>query len=177
MTGWAAIAVSPSVALSVGTSRQPKKRLAFLGSDRFPGCSSQAFRARASWGRKHVPTRVLPGVGQRDASRRHFAGKKRMWDLDQDSRAVAGIRIAAAGAPVGEVTQDGQRLADDFMGFFAFDIDDKSCAAGIMLEIGVIQPLLGGQASRFHAEAVPLLNQVVSQIVDKGWQGNGERRA
>ena len=77
-----------------------------------------------------------------------------MGHLQQDTRSVAGVRFTATSAAMCQVSKDSQGLTYDLVRFFAFDIDDKSCAAGIMLKIRVIQPLLRGQASRVHAGAI-----------------------
>ena len=77
-----------------------------------------------------------------------------MGYLQQDTGSVTGVRFTATGAAMRQISKDSQSLTYDLMRFFAFDIDDKSCAAGIMLKIRVIQPLLRGQASRVHAGAI-----------------------
>ena len=50
-----------------------------------------------------MPTPYSPGRRQREAELRAFALEKRVRDLDQDAGAVAGLRIAAAGAAVRQV--------------------------------------------------------------------------
>ena len=45
-----------------------------------------------------------------------------------------------------EIDQDGQRIANNLVGFFAFDIDDEAHAARFVLELRVIESLLGRQA-------------------------------
>ena len=65
-----------------------------------------------------------------------------MRDLDQDAGAVARLRIAAASAAMRQVDQDLDAFADDFVGLFAVQIDDEAHAAGVVLVLGVVQPLL-----------------------------------
>ncbi len=136
-----------------------EKLLAFFGSN-FCEFVFADFALAVVLRQKRGADAVQPGIRQFKSQFCTLTRKKSMGNLKKDARAVAGVRIRAARASVGEVAKDRQRLTDNLVRFFAFNVDDKSCAAGIMLEIGVIQPLLRGQANRFHAEAVPLLNQV-----------------
>ena len=64
-----------------------------------------------------------------------------MRHLHQDASAVARVGFAAAGAAVVEVDQDGEGVADDFVGFAAFDVDHKADPAGIVLELRVVKTL------------------------------------
>jgi hypothetical protein len=66
--------------------------------------------------------------------------------LDENAGAIAGIVLAAAGAPVAKVDQDGESVADDRVGFAPFDVDDETDAAGIVFILGVVQALLGREA-------------------------------
>ena len=69
---------------------------------------------------------------------RAFARKKFVRNLDSDPGAVARLRIAAAGAAVGQVDQNLDALADHLMGFFAVQIDDKAHPAGVVLKLRVV---------------------------------------
>ena len=62
-----------------------------------------------------------------------FAAEEFVRDLDEDARAVAGFRIAAAGAAMREVDEDLNALGDDFVRRLAIDIDDETDTAGIAL--------------------------------------------
>ena len=62
--------------------------------------------------------------------------------LDEDARAVAGIRLAAARAPMIEIAQHLNGLLQDTMGLAALDVDDEAHAAGLVLEPRVVEPLL-----------------------------------
>jgi hypothetical protein len=61
-----------------------------------------------------------------------------MRHLQQDTRAVAGIDFATARAAVFEVEQNLERLLDDGVRLFAFDIDDEADAARFVLEARII---------------------------------------
>lgn len=49
-----------------------------------------------------------------------------------------------------KVLQNRQRLVDDFTGLLAFNVDDESDAAGIVLEPRIIKALLGRQIGKLH---------------------------
>ena len=68
-------------------------------------------------------------------------------DLEQNARAVTGVGLRAPCAPVVQIEQDGQGLADNFVGFFAFDVDHKAYTTGVFLEGRIVESLLFGEAS------------------------------
>jgi len=65
-----------------------------------------------------------------------------MRDLDQDTGAITGIFLAAAGPAMHEVPEDGERVGNDAMRTSTLDVHDKTDATGIMLKRRVIQTLL-----------------------------------
>ncbi len=65
-----------------------------------------ALRSSRSRGRKTMPTPYSPSRRQREAELLAGVGEEVVRDLHQDARAVAGSRVAAAGAAVLEVAQD-----------------------------------------------------------------------
>ena len=65
--------------------------------------------------------------------------QKPVRHLHEDAGAVAGRRLAAAGAAVQQVDQDLQSLLDDRVRAAALDVDDEADAAGIVLVRGVVQ--------------------------------------
>ena len=64
-----------------------------------------------------------------------------MGDLQQNAGAVAGVFFTAARAPVIEILQHRERLLDDLVGLFTFDMNHEADAAGVVLETRIIQPL------------------------------------
>ena len=64
-----------------------------------------------------------------------------MRDLDGDAGAVAGFRIAAAGAAVRQVEEDLNPLQDDVVRLLAFDVHHEADTAGVVLQRGVIKAL------------------------------------
>ena len=71
-----------------------------------------------------------------------------MRDLDQDARAVAGFRIAAARAAMGQIDEDLHALLNDVVRLLPFDVGDKADTASIMLVCRVVQTLRGRRAGR-----------------------------
>ena len=65
-----------------------------------------------------------------------------MGDLQQNAGAVAGVFLTAARAPVIEILQHRERLLDDLVGLFTFDIDNKPNAAGVVLKLRIVEALL-----------------------------------
>ncbi len=94
---------------------------------------------------EHHADAVLAGWRQREAQAGALAREELMRDLDQQAGAVAGHRIAAAGAAVRQVDQDLDALEDDVVRLFPFDVGHKADAAGVALAGGVIQALRGRQ--------------------------------
>jgi hypothetical protein len=87
---------------------------------------------------EHEPRRVRAGRRQRE---RHDRAQERVGRLDQDPRAVAGVRFAAAGAAVLQIDQDLQCLGDDAVRAFALLVHDEADAAGVAFEARVVQTL------------------------------------
>ena len=74
------------------------------------------------------------GLGQRRCpAARQRRGEELVRDLDQDSRAVAGVVLAAAGAAMVQVDQRGQAVADELVRFPPLQVDDEADAAAIVL--------------------------------------------
>ena len=69
--------------------------------------------------------------------------EERVRRLDEDAGAVAGIGFAAAGAAVLQVMQDLDGLLNDVVRLAALDVDDEADAAGVVLELRIVKPLLG----------------------------------
>ena len=63
-------------------------------------------------------------------------------NLEKDAGAIAGINLTATSAAVIKINQHRQRLANDCMRLFAFNINHETNATCISLESWIIQPLL-----------------------------------
>ena len=72
--------------------------------------------------------------------------EKNVRHLHQDAGAVTGVFFAAAGAAVIEILQYRERLLDDLVRFLAFDINDETDAAGIMLKARIVKTLFFRQS-------------------------------
>ena len=126
--------------MSDGTSRQPSSFEPFrLDHARDHGLAIDALRAIAR--HEHVADGVMAGLGQLDPERRADLLEKFVRDLHQDARAVAGQRVGAGGAAMGQVLEDLQAVLDDRVALAAFQIGDEADAAGIMLALRIVESL------------------------------------
>ena len=89
------------------------------------------------------PGAVLAGRRQGDAEPGALAAQEPVRHLEQDAGAVAGVRLAAAGAAVQEVDQDLERLAHDRVRAPPLDVHDEADAAGVVLVARVVETLGG----------------------------------
>jgi hypothetical protein len=90
---------------------------------------------------------VLAGGGEGEADFGTLAREEGMGDLYKKAGAIAGFRIAAAGAAVGEIDEDLHAFRDDVVRFVAVDVDHKADATGIALVHRAIQALRRGKAA------------------------------
>ncbi len=88
---------------------------------------------------------VVPRGRQGDPFGRHLLRQQPVGNLQQDAGAVPGERVAAGGAPVGEVLQDLQPLAHDAVAGLPAEGGHEAQAAGVMFEGGIVEALTGGQ--------------------------------
>ncbi len=100
-------------------------------------------------GQKGHSHAVFAGSGQFEAQAGAFALEKSVGNLDQNARAVAGLRIAAAGASVRQIDQDLNALEDDIVRLVPGDIGYKTDAASIVLLLRVIEALSRRQAEEW----------------------------
>ena len=91
---------------------------------------------------EHHADAVLAGRRQGESELGAFAAEELVRDLDQDARAVAGLRIAAAGAAMRQVDEDLNAFGDDVVRRLAVDVDDKADSAGVVLVARIVQSLL-----------------------------------
>ena len=145
MTTWRMIgstsrAVRPISVLSTGTSRQPRNCLAFFGAR---SSSNRSFAIAplgfSRGGRNTLPTPYSPAAGTRMPSFAGLGREKIVRNLHQNAGAVAGERIAAAGAAVSEIDENFQALTDDLVAFLAANVHDETHSAGVVLIRRVVQ--------------------------------------
>ena len=118
-----------------------EQALALVGDDRVEkGADLVGLHGVA--GQEHEAGAVLAGRREREADARALAAQEAVGHLQQDAGAVAGVRLAAAGAPVEQVDEDLQRLLDDRVRGASLDVHDEADAAGVVLVGGVVQALL-----------------------------------
>ena len=99
------------------------------------------------------------GASGRQLEVGHLA-QEGVGDLDEDAGAVAGVDLGAGCASMVEVAEGAERGIDDVPALRARYVNNKSDAAGIVLEAGVIQAAGVGQgAERYPARGgTPGLN-------------------
>ncbi len=68
-----------------------------------------------------------------------FAAKKLVRHLHQNAGAIAGERIATAGAAVRQIDQNFEPLPHNLMALLAMHVNDETHAAGIVLEGRIVQ--------------------------------------
>ena len=90
-----------------------------------------------------MPTPYSPGGRQREAELGALAREELVRDLDQHAGAVAGFRIAAAGAAVRQVDQNLNALDDDVVRFLTLDVGNEADSAGIVLMARIVKTLRG----------------------------------
>jgi hypothetical protein len=73
--------------------------------------------------------------------------KKRMRHLNQDTGAIAGRGITAAGATVRQIRQNPEGVPDDVMGRMSLDVADHADTAGVVLKLRVIQSFRRSRAA------------------------------
>ena len=100
-----------------------------------------------------MPTPVLGGRGEGNARRAGRFLEERVRFLEENAGAVAGVGFAPAGAAMVQIQEHLEGLLDDGVGLPAFDVDDKSHAAGIVLEPRVVQALFPRQPRQGVATA------------------------
>ncbi len=131
----------PMASPSIGVSRQPSTVKPFFAGDAFDDAFAQSAAAAAPPAGTSCPRRSSPGSGSENPSSRAFPREEFVRDLNQDAGAVAGFRIAAAGAAVRQIDQDLDALADDFVRFLPIEIDHKTHPAGVVFVAGIVKPL------------------------------------
>ena len=120
---------------------------AFFGDDALQ--NAFALQAVVAFHRKerHAHS-VFPRGRERETAFGALAGEELVRDLNQHAGAVAGFRIAAASAAVGQVDQNLYALDNDVVRFLALDIGDEADTAGVAFLGRVIETLWLGQAAR-----------------------------
>src|SRR5581483_450593 len=88
---------------------------------------------------------VVTRLRQPEAATDRLTGEESVGNLNQDARAVARLRIAAAGASMRQILQNFDTLQHDFVRSITVDIYDKADSAGIMFVGRVVQTSCRGE--------------------------------
>src|SRR5947207_5141803 len=99
-----------------------EQALLFLGHDRRDD-SLHLLALHAVARQEDAADSIVFRPGQRNAEAAALLAKELVRDLHQDAGAVAGVRLAAAGAAMQKVDQYQQTLSDDRVGLAALDVD------------------------------------------------------
>jgi hypothetical protein len=94
-------------------------------------------------GEKGHPHAVGARLGQSKPELAAFPHEEFVRDLNQNAGTVAGFRIATTRAPMRQVDQYFNSLADNLMAFFAANAGYKANAARVMLVRRVVETLRG----------------------------------
>ena len=114
---------------------------------------------------KHVADRVVTNRWQLHAKCGHFFTVKPIWNLHQQSGAIAHQRISANGAAMSEVFEHKQTVFDYLMRLDALHVGNKANAAGIMLIARIIKTLCLRKPEcfgRFDCAVLHSWNQILS---------------
>ncbi len=126
-----------------------EQRLPFLADDLVEHALDDPPLVRVG-GQEHAADAVAPGRGERDVEAVALLLEEGVWHLEENARAVAGVLLATARAAVLQVEQNLDGLLDQVVRFAVLEVGDEADAAGVVLVVGVVQPLLGGVSVRSH---------------------------
>ena len=90
---------------------------------------------------EHMADGVVAGLGKRDAERPGDHFEELMRNLHEDAGAVAGKRVGADGAAMGQILQDLEALLDDFVARPGLQVGDEADAAGIVFSLWIVESL------------------------------------
>ena len=93
-------------------------------------------------GHKNHADTVMTGVWQVNANSLAGVFKEPMWNLHQNTSAVARVIFGTARPPVVETDKGFESHFDYLVRFFAFDIHDKSNATGVAFVFGIVESVL-----------------------------------
>ena len=113
---------------------------AFFADNPFEHAFDEQAR-RMLHGQKDQTGAVFAGGGQGEAFFGAFAREKSVGDLNKESGAVAGLRIAATGSAVRQIDEDLDALGNDIVRFVAVDVHHEANPAGIAFVGRIVQAL------------------------------------
>ncbi|MNI67665.1 hypothetical protein D3C73_1233110 [compost metagenome] len=79
-----------------------------------------------------------------------FTGKETVRNLQHNAGSVTRVRLASLSSPMLHIKEHSQSVANDIMGRFSFNMGNKTHAACIFFELGIIKALFAGQFSVSH---------------------------
>ena len=134
-------AVPGLLAHSIGVYRHPapcQKLKPLLAGDQLKQLHGLCPQVLVLGEEEHADT-VFPLVAQADVQLIGHLGKELVADLQHDAHAVAGLALGILTGAVLQTLHDAQGIADRLMALAALDVHHRADAAGIVLELRVIQ--------------------------------------
>ncbi len=110
---------------------------------------------------KHQPGAIVARRRQGETEVRRRLTQEAIGHLNEDARAIAGVRLASAGAAVQQVEEDLQPLLDDSVRLPPFDVDHEADAAGIVFVAGIVE---GERAGRGGGHGLPVMTGPEAEV-------------
>ena len=137
MYGCEARATRPIAEPSIGRIAPAEHREALFAHDALHNALALQARVRLH-GQEGHPHPILAGRRESETQPGALPHEELVGNLDEHAGAVSGLRVAAAGAAMGEVHQNLDSLDDDVVRLAAFDIGHEANAAGIAFLAGIV---------------------------------------
>ena len=113
---------------------------AFFAHDTLDDAFAQQARVALDRKKRHADA-IFAGRRQGEAELGAFAHKERVRDLNEHAGAIAGFRIAAAGAAMCKVDQNLDAFDDNVVGLVALDAGHKTDPTGIVFQARMVKAL------------------------------------
>src|SRR5580700_158461 len=128
----------------------PAEYSAFFGPNNLLEYSNAAMAIGVGTWKKDHADAVFAARRQREAEWTAFANEKIVRNLNDDARAIAGVRFATASAAMLKIEQDLKRFLNNVVSIAVLEIGNETDAAGIVFVRRVVKPLGRGRSAH-HA--------------------------
>ena len=125
----------------VGRHVAPAEKLQALGLGRALDHGLAVDALRLVPRHEHMADGVVTGLGQGDAQRRGHHFQEFVRHLHEHASAVAGKRVGADGAAMGQIFEDLETVLDDRVARPRLQVGDEADAAGIMFSLRIVESL------------------------------------
>jgi hypothetical protein len=96
---------------------------------------------------EHHSRRIPSGLRQTESKLIAFTGKKLVWDLNQDARAIARFGIASASTAMRQVDEHLETFLDNRVALLSANARDKTHAAGVVFIQRIVEALRIGKSN------------------------------